>query len=79
MPSMIELLGDALETEAAHNLLDHIVLGKLKASRDMCVEDRDRLNRRKLDRDLTPREFNDWESLVFDIHALNRVIDYYGG
>jgi hypothetical protein len=40
--------------------------------------------REKLDGDrgtdhLSDREMKDWESLVLDIAALDRVIDYYGG
>ena len=79
MPSMIELLGDALETEAAHNLLDHIVLGKLKSSRDMAIAERDRLNAIKVHRELKEHEEKDWVEIVFDIHAFNRVIECYGG
>jgi hypothetical protein len=76
---MIELLGDALETETAHNLVDHILLGKLRATRDYCIEERDRLNAVRIHREWRPHEAEDWTELVFDIQALNRVIDYYGG
>ena len=79
MNSMIELLGDALETEAAHNLVDYIVLSKLKASRDMCVIERQRLDKIKEDRGLLLHQEEDWQCLVQDIQALNRVIDCYGG
>ena len=79
MPSMIELLGDALETEAAHNFVDHVVLGKIRYSRDICIEERDKLNNIKVHREWKPHEAGDWANLVFDIHAFNRVIDYYGG
>ena len=79
MPSMIDLLGDALETDAAHNLLEYIVLGKLKSSCDHCIEERDRLNAVRIHREWRPHEAEDWAELVFDIQAFNRVIDYYGG
>lgn len=76
---MIELLSDALETEAAHNLFDHFVLTKLKKSRDMCVQERERLDKVKEYRGLLLHEEEDWECQVLDIAAFNRVIDYYGG
>lgn len=79
MPSMIEILGDALETDAAHNLLEYIVLGKLKSSCDHCIEERDRLNAVRIHRELKPHEQKDWDCYVQDIVAFNRVIDYYGG
>ena len=76
---MIDLLGDVLETEAMHDLLDHVVLGKLKSSLDSCIIERERLDNIKKNRKLFDHEEADWECLVQDIHALNRVIDYYGG
>ena len=79
MRSMIELLGDALETDAAHNLFDHFVLTKLKESRDMCIQERERLDKVKEYRGLLLHEKEEWECQVLDIVAFNRVIDYYGG
>ena len=76
---MIELLEDVLESEAMHELLDHVVQGKLKSSLDNCVIERKRLDKIKEDRGLYLHEEEDWECLVQDIHALNRVIDLYGG
>jgi len=76
---MIDLLGDVLETEAMHDLLDHVVLGKLKSSLDSCIIERERLDNIKANRELLPHEEEDWKCAVLDIHALNRVIDYYGG
>ena len=74
---MIDLLGDVLESEAMHDLLDHVMLGKLKSSLDSCVIERTRLDKIKEDRGILLHE--EWECLVRDIHALNRVIDLYGG
>jgi hypothetical protein len=76
---MIDLLGDVLESEAMHDLLDHVMLGKLRSSLDNCVIERTRLDKIKEDRGLLLHEEEDWECLVQDIHALNRVIDLYGG
>jgi hypothetical protein len=48
--------------------------------RDICVEMRELLEAKR-DRKgrWSSAEAQDWESLVLDIAALNRVIDYYGG
>ena len=76
---MIDLLGDVLESEAMHDLLDHVVLGKLRSSLDNCAVERQRLDKIKANRELLPHEEEDWNCVVQDIHALNRVIDLYGG
>jgi len=76
---VIELLGNALETEAMHDLLDHVMLGKLRSSLDSCIIERERLDNIKANRELSLLEEDDWECLVQDIQALNRVIDLYGG
>ena len=76
---IIDLLGSALETEAMHELLDHVMLGKLRSSLDSCVIERERLDKIKATREFLLHEEEDWECLVQDIHALNRVIDLYGG
>ena len=54
---MIDLLGDVLETEVMHDLLDHVVLGKLKSSLDNCIIERERLDNIKINRKL--KEFVD--------------------
>ena len=76
---VIELLGNALESEAMHDLIDHVMLGKLRSSLDSCIIERDRLDFARTIRELKPHEEEDWNCLVQDIHALNRVIDLYGG
>ena len=76
---VIELLGNALESEAMHDLIDHVMLGKLRLSLDNCIIERERLDNIKANRELSLLEEDDWECLVQDIHALNRVIDLYGG
>lgn len=76
---IIDLLGSALETEAMHDVLDHVMLGKLRFSLDMCVFERQRLDNIKENRELLLHEQEDWECLVQDIHALKRIIEYYGG
>ena len=75
-----ETLTGVLQTNAAVEIMNEIVLHALQSSRDTCIEMREQL---EADRDRngmwsTP-EADDWESLVLDIAAFNRVIDYYGG
>lgn len=76
---MADLLDDIFESEAMLNLLDIIVNKRIQASRDMCVEERKRLDDLKNQRELESQEEQDWVCLVQDIAALDRVIDYYGG
>jgi len=76
---VIELLGNALESEAMHDLIDHVMLGKLRLSLDNCIIERERLDNIKANRELSLLEEDDLECLAQDIHALNRVIDLYGG
>lgn len=75
-----DILKNVLQTNAAVEFTNEIVLAILQSSRDTCSEMVEQL---EADRDRngmwsTP-EAEDWESLVLDIAALNRVIDYYGG
>lgn len=67
-------------TYAAVEITNEIVLAILQSSRDTCIEMRELLEAKRDRKGLwsTP-EADDWESLVLDIAALNRVIDYYGG
>jgi hypothetical protein len=75
-----ETLTGVLQTNAAVEIMNEIVLHALQSSRDTCVEMRERIEAKRDCKGLwsTP-EAEDWESLVLDIAALNRVIDYYGG
>ena len=75
-----DVMKGVMQSNAAVELMNEIVLSALASSRDTCVEMRE-LIEAKRDRNglwSTP-EAEDWESLVQDIAALNRVIDYYGG
>jgi hypothetical protein len=74
-----ETLMDVLQTNAAVEIMNELVLATLISSRDTCIEARDKLQRIQNTRKLKPHEEEDWQCLIFDIHALNRVIDYYGG
>jgi hypothetical protein len=76
---MIDLLGDLLESPAMDDLLDQLVLLKLRSSLDSCIIERERLDNIKKNRELFDHEQDDWECLVQDIHALNWVIGLYGG
>ena len=75
-----ETLTGVLQTNAAVEIMNEIVLHALQSSRDTCVEMRERIEAKR-DRkgQWSGPEAEDWASLVLDIAALNRVIDYYGG
>ena len=75
-----ETLTGVLQTNAAVEIMNEIVLHALQSSRDTCVEMRELLEAKR-DRkgQWSGPEAEDWASLVLDIAALNRVIDYYGG
>jgi hypothetical protein len=75
-----ETLTGVLQTNAAVEIMNEIVLHALQSSRDTCVEVRELLEAKR-DRkgQWSGPEAEDWASLVQDIAALNRVIDYYGG
>ena len=73
-----DVLVNVLQTNAAVEIMNELVLATLISSRDTCIEARDKLNAIKVHREWRPREAEDWACLVFDIQALNRVIDYYG-
>jgi hypothetical protein len=75
-----ETLTGVLQTNAAVEIMNEIVLHALQSSRDTCVEMRERIEAKR-DRkgQWSGPEAEDWASLVQDIAALNRVIDYYGG
>ena len=74
-----EVMANVLSTNAAVEIMNELVLATLISSRDTCVEARDRLQKLRNTRELKLHEEEDWECLIFDIQALNRVIDYYGG
>jgi hypothetical protein len=74
-----ETLTDVLQTNAAVEIMNEIVLHALQSSRDTCVEMREEIDFAVSTGNATEAQMKDWESLVQDIAALNRVIDYYGG
>lgn len=74
----LELVMKAFDTAAGEDLLENIVALKLKESRDLFVKERERLDYIKANRELQFHEEQDWESLVLDIAALNRVLQVYG-
>ena len=73
-----ETFMNVLQTNAAVEIMNELVLATLISSRDTCIEARDKLQRIQNTRKLKPHEEEDRKSLIFDIHALNLVIDYYG-
>lgn len=74
----LELVMKAFDTEAGEDLLDNIMVLRLKQSRDVFIKERERLDNIKANRELNLGEQEDWESLVQDIVALNCVMDIYG-
>ena len=74
---VIDLLAKTLEHEAVWELIDHLVIERLKESRQLFITDRDRLNNIRNTRELRKHEQDDWYCLVLDIQALERVIDIY--
>jgi hypothetical protein len=74
---VIDLLAKTLEHEAVWELIDHLVIERLKETRDMCEKERDRLISIHNTRGLRKHEEDDWYCVVLDIQALQRVIDYY--
>ncbi len=75
-----ETLTGVLQTNAAIEIMNEIVLHSLQSSRDTCAEMLEQIEAKRDRKGLwSSAEAQDWESLVEDIGALNRVIDYYGG
>ena len=68
-----------LQSNAAEEAVSELVLASLKSSLDTCIELRRELDLSVSTGNAKERQMKDWESLVQDIAALNRVIDYYGG
>ena len=75
-----DILKNALQTSAAVEIMNEVVLATLNSSRETCIEMRELLEAKR-DRKgrWSSSEEQDWASLVLDIAALDRVIDYYGG
>jgi len=73
---MNKFIENLMKSPAMHDLLDAVVVERLKESRDICIEERERLDNIK---DRNPNQEEDWQELVQDIHALDRIIQYYGG
>lgn len=74
----LELVMKAFDTEAGEDLLENIVVLRLKESRDLFIKERDRLDGDRGMDHLTQAELKDWECLVLDIAAINRVLEIYG-
>lgn len=63
----------------AVELMNEVVLSALMSSRETCIEMREMLDAKRNTDNLTDAEMEDWQTIVLDIAALDRVIDYYGG
>lgn len=68
-----------VQSNAAEEVVNEMVLAALQSSRDTCIELREEIDLAASTGNATEPQMKDWESLVQDIVALNRVIDYYGG
>jgi len=57
---------------------DELTLRRLKYSLQLCKETRDEMNKKRDMKGWTALNQEDWNDIVQDIHALERVIDFYG-
>jgi hypothetical protein len=57
---------------------DELTLRRLKYSLQICKGSRDEMNKKRDMKGWTVRNQWDWDDIVQDIHALERVIDFYG-
>jgi len=71
-----EIIMTAMKTNAGFEFLDEVVVAALKDARNNILEERELLD--SINNKLTHEE-DDWNSVVQDIHAFNRVIKYFGG
>lgn len=74
----LELIMKAFDTDAGDELLENIVVLRLKESRDLFIKEREQLDANRGTDHLNEVQLKDWECLVQDIHALNRVLEIYG-
>ena len=74
-----DTLKNVLQTSAAVEIMNEVVLATLISSREVCIEMRLKLDGGRGTDHLTDVEMEDWQSLFLDILALDRVIEYYGG
>ena len=74
-----DIIKNALQTSAAVEIMNEVVLATLISSRETCIEMRELLDANRSVDHLTDAEMEDWKTIVLDIAALDRVIDYYGG
>lgn len=72
------LIEKVLEHESVWEMVDNAVVLRLQMSRDMYVEERDRIINIRNIRKLKTHEEDDLNSLVLDIAALSRVMEIYG-
>jgi hypothetical protein len=72
----LDIIMSAMKTNAGFEFLNEIIIAALEDSRDICIEERERLDNLKYKE---PHQEEDWECLVQDIYAFNRIIKYYGG
>ena len=57
---------------------DELTLRRLKYSLQLCKETRDEMNKKRDMKGWTALNQQDWDDIIQDIHALERVIDFYG-
>ena len=57
---------------------DELTLRRLKYSLQLCKETRDEMNKKRDMKGWTALNQQDWNDIIQDIHALERVIDFYG-
>lgn len=57
---------------------DELTLRRIKHSLQLCKETRDEMNKKRDMKSWTAINQEDWNDIVQDIHALERVIEFYG-
>ena len=57
---------------------DELTLRRLYFSLQLCKETRDEMNKKRDMKGWTARNQDDWNDIIQDIHALERVIGFYG-
>ena len=67
------------QTETIAQNVDGLTLISLKYSLQVCKANRDELNKKRDMKGWNAGNQEDWNTVVQDIHALERVIEFYGG
>lgn len=73
-----QIMTKVLQTNAAVEIMNELVIATLQSSKETLVLERERLDKFRLERPLRPYEETDWTEIVQDIVAIDRLLNYYG-